>query len=111
MSIKKARKTLQNKEKFNYDILDKVANSGEHGALQGSLYHISEKFGHVHCAEGKSMLHPEFATCGCKMEPFAAPFFQHLCDLFSVYAVFRVLRKYTYIYDLHENFDLSFDVF
>ena len=28
MSIKKARKTLQNKEKFNYDILDKVANSG-----------------------------------------------------------------------------------
>ena len=29
MSIKKARKTLQNKEKFNYDILDKVANSGE----------------------------------------------------------------------------------
>lgn len=57
------------------------------------------------------MLIPEFATCGCKMEPFAAPFFQHLCDLFSVYAVFRVLRKYTYIYDLHENFDLSFDVF
>ena len=45
------------------------------------------------------------------MEPFAAPFFQHLCDLFSVYAVFRVLRKYTYIYDLHENFDLRFDVF
>ena len=29
MSIKKARKTLQNKEKFNYDILDKVANSGK----------------------------------------------------------------------------------
>ena len=57
------------------------------------------------------MLKPEFATCGCKMEPFAAPFFQHLCDLLSVYAVFRVLRKYTYIYDLHENFDLSFDVF
>ena len=57
------------------------------------------------------MIYPEFATCGCKMEPFAAPFFQHLCDLFSVYAVFRVLRKYTYIYDLHENFDLSFDVF
>ena len=57
------------------------------------------------------LLYPEFATCGCKMEPFAAPFFQHLCDLFSVYAVFRVLRKYTYIYDLHENFDLSFDVF
>ena len=28
MSIKKARETLQNKEKFNYDILDKVANSG-----------------------------------------------------------------------------------
>ncbi len=28
MSIKKARKTLQNKEKFNYDILDEVANSG-----------------------------------------------------------------------------------
>lgn len=57
------------------------------------------------------MIKPEFATCGCKMEPFAAPFFQHLCDLFSVYAVFRVLRKYTYIDDLHENFDLSFDVF
>ena len=57
------------------------------------------------------MLWPEFATCGCKMEPFAAPFFQHLCDLFSVYAVFRVLRKCTYIDDLHENFDLSFDVF
>ena len=31
MSIKKARKTLQNKEKFNYDILDKVANSGGFG--------------------------------------------------------------------------------
>lgn len=31
MSIKKARKTLQNKEKFNYDILDKVANSGAFG--------------------------------------------------------------------------------
>ena len=34
MSIKKARKTLQNKEKFNYDILDKVANSG--GLTDGS---------------------------------------------------------------------------
>ena len=34
MSIKKARKTLQNKEKFNYDILDKVANSG--GAVRGN---------------------------------------------------------------------------
>lgn len=32
MSIKKARKTLQNKEKFNYDILDKVANSGRNAA-------------------------------------------------------------------------------
>ena len=29
MSIKKARETLQNKGKFNYDILDKVANSGK----------------------------------------------------------------------------------
>ena len=28
MSIKKARKTLQNKEKFNFGILDEVANSG-----------------------------------------------------------------------------------
>ena len=63
------------------------------------------------CILALHVLYPEFATCGCKMEPFAAPFFQHLCDLFSVYAVFRVLRKYTYIYDLHENFDLSFDVF
>ena len=34
MSIKKARKTLQNKEKFNYDILDKVANSG--GEVEGN---------------------------------------------------------------------------
>lgn len=57
------------------------------------------------------MVKPEFATCRYKMEPFWAPFFQHLCGLFSVYAAFRVLRKYTYIYDLHENFDLSFDVF
>ena len=57
------------------------------------------------------MIYPEFATCGCKMEPFGAPFFQYLCGLFSVYAFFRVLRKCTYIYDLHENFDLRFDVF
>ena len=28
MSIKKARETLQNKEKFNFGILDEVANSG-----------------------------------------------------------------------------------
>lgn len=65
----------------------------------------------ISCIPSLGVIYPEFATCGCKMEPFAAPFFQHLCDLFSVYAVFRVLRKYTYIYDLHENFDLSFDVF
>ena len=38
MSIKKARKTLQNKEKFNYDILDKVANSGgQDGEYVGSV--------------------------------------------------------------------------
>ena len=37
MSIKKARETLQNKEKFNYDILDKVANSGgAAGAVRGN---------------------------------------------------------------------------
>ena len=34
MSIKKARKTLQNKEKFNYDILDKVANSGRNAEVE-----------------------------------------------------------------------------
>ena len=34
MSIKKARKTLQNKEKFNYDILDKVANSGGYPGVE-----------------------------------------------------------------------------
>ena len=37
MSIKKARKTLQNKEKFNYDILDKVANSGGDTAVRISF--------------------------------------------------------------------------
>ena len=57
------------------------------------------------------MIEPEFATCRCKMEPFGGSIFQHLCGLFSVYAVFRVLRKCTYIDDLHENFDLRFDVF
>ena len=41
MSIKKARKTLQNKEKFNYDILDKVANSG-YGAA-GAVRRNKEK--------------------------------------------------------------------
>ena len=38
MSIKKARKTLQNKEKFNYDILDKVANSGGEAILLCIFY-------------------------------------------------------------------------
>lgn len=38
MSIKKARKTLQNKEKFNYDILDKVANSGGKEPIHASMF-------------------------------------------------------------------------
>ena len=89
--------------------------------IPAGLYERSDQNGQIEMAGQKCgqdtslldfvLLYPEFATCGCKMEPFAAPFFQHLCDLFSVYAVFRVLRKYTYIYDLHENFDLRFDVF
>ena len=111
MSIKKARKTLQNKEKFNYDILDKVANSGGKTIEAYMAEHQNDPSAVQLWNYFRSVIDPEFATCGCKMEPFAAPFFQHLCDLFSVYAVFRVLRKYTYIYDLHENFDLSFDVF
>ena len=45
MSIKKARKTLQNKEKFNYDILDKVANSGGTEVCVAAKYRKMKKAG------------------------------------------------------------------
>ena len=57
MSIKKARKTLQNKEKFNYDILDKVANSGRvaEPACDGGIREKIEKPGPNR--RGKKVLH------------------------------------------------------
>ena len=43
------------------------------------------------------------------MEPLRLHFFRYICGFSSVYAAFRFLRKYTYFFDLHENFYPGFD--
>lgn len=63
-----------------------------------------------YCYQGVSMIYPEFATCGDKMEPPRTPFLLIPQGIPSVYAGRGVLRKCTYIYDLHENFYLCFDM-
>ena len=56
-----------------------------------------------------TMLYPEFATYKQKMEPSWLHFYRYIYDFSSVYAAFRILRKCTYFFDLHENFYPGFD--
>ena len=58
MSIKKARKTLQNKEKFNFGILDEVANSGRYNA--GTLpYPVKDGMLEIEIGPDSSMIFEE----------------------------------------------------